>query len=354
MTSTGLDAFDRTVHTSNVWLKDLQTTLGWDDRHHVYSAFVAVIRALRDRLPPGEATQLVAQLPMLLAGAYVQGWRPETTPQRLDRAGFLDRVEETLKASVPGADAEWVTREVFDLLGRRVSPGELNDVVSNLPPELQELWATPWVTVGQPSEEERRPGADGLLPQGQLQEWNVVVTTHQRGYDGAVETLTDFGTVGRTTFGNVLVVRADDVRAFLESLREAGERDPELFTRVISHVVPADQRFVFHTPEEFHASASDYVRNLAPQLDGRSFHVRVHRHGYAGRISSAEEERYLGEEILREIESRGGSATVTFDDPDAVVTVETVSTGAGVCLLTRKQLRRYPFLGVERVAGASA
>lgn len=144
MAFTGLDVFDRAVHTANTWIKDLQRVLGWDDRHHVYAAFVAVLRALRDRLPHPEAVQLGAQLPMLLAGAYYAGWRLGGTPLPVrDRAGFLERVAEELTPSVPGADPEHVTRAVFDVLSKHVSGGELEDVSAALTPELRELWAIP-------------------------------------------------------------------------------------------------------------------------------------------------------------------------------------------------------------------
>lgn len=82
MAFTGLAVFDRAVHTANGWLKDLQATLGWDERRHAYAAFRAVLHALRDRLPHQEAVHLGEQLPMLLAGAPYAGWRPSATPWR--------------------------------------------------------------------------------------------------------------------------------------------------------------------------------------------------------------------------------------------------------------------------------
>jgi uncharacterized protein (DUF2267 family) len=36
MATTGLDSFDRSVHKSNEWLKELMERLGTDDRRYAY------------------------------------------------------------------------------------------------------------------------------------------------------------------------------------------------------------------------------------------------------------------------------------------------------------------------------
>ena len=36
MHATGLKEFDHTIHTTNIWLKDLMNELEWDDRHRAY------------------------------------------------------------------------------------------------------------------------------------------------------------------------------------------------------------------------------------------------------------------------------------------------------------------------------
>lgn len=347
MTFTGLDVFDRTVHRANAWLKDLHLTLEWDDRHDVYGAFVSVLRALRDRLPHAEAVQLGAQLPMILAGAYYAGWRLSTTPLPLrDRASFLERVAEELRSRLPEADPEATTRAVFDVLAKHVSTGELEDVVSALPSGIRELWATPLAAAGDAEEAAPERAVAPTRP-GVLTDWNVVVTLHQGGHDEGVELLSGFGRVGRTHYGNVLAVRVEDIPSFLEELGERWKREPARLEAVIGRVIPVEDVFLFHTVEEFEARARKALLPRVDELAGRSFHVRVHRHGFKGVLSSREEERYLGEEIVEELERRDATATVSFDDPDALVVVETLSTRAGVSILERKDLDRFPFLGPE-------
>ena len=140
MTTTGLDAFDRTVQTSNRWLKELGELLGWQDRHGAYLAFRATMHALRDRLPMEEMVHLGAQLPLLLRGTYYDGWDPEAQPLRLRRKDdFLALIVERFRSTDP-VDAEHVARAVFAMLANRVSAGEIDDVTHMLPEEIRDLW----------------------------------------------------------------------------------------------------------------------------------------------------------------------------------------------------------------------
>ena len=348
MAFTGLDVFDRAVHRANEWLKDLHLTLGWDDRHDVYGALVSVLRALRDRLPHAEAVQLGAQLPMILAGAYYAGWRLSTTPLPLrDRASFLERVAEELDPRIPDADPETTTRAVFDVLARRVSAGELEDVVSALPNGIRELWAVPLAAAeAGPAEGEPEASAGARRP-GVLTDWNVVVTLRQGAYREGARMLSELGQVGRTNYRHVLAVHVEDVRTFLDALLERWERDRERLEGVLGHVIPVEDVFLFHTVEEFETRAGRILVRRAEELAGRSFHVRMHRHGFKGVLSSREEESFLGERVLEELESRDETATVSFREPDVLVVVETISTRGGIAILEREDLDRYPFLGVE-------
>jgi uncharacterized protein (DUF2267 family) len=141
MSLTGLPAIDSAVHTTNAWIKDLAEAMSWqEDRHRAYQGLRAVLHALRDRLGVQEATDLAAQLPMLVRGAYYEGWHPDGKPLRERRKDqFLAHVA----AAIPNqrdTDLEQLTTEVFRLLGRHVSPGEIEDVKANLPEELRALW----------------------------------------------------------------------------------------------------------------------------------------------------------------------------------------------------------------------
>jgi uncharacterized protein (DUF2267 family) len=72
-TLTGLDVFDKMIHTTNNWLKDLLFELTWEDRYRAYSVLRACLHALRDRLTLDKATNFSAQPPILIRSFYYGG-----------------------------------------------------------------------------------------------------------------------------------------------------------------------------------------------------------------------------------------------------------------------------------------
>src|ERR1700719_1588627 len=73
MSATGLEVFDKTVQTTNAWLKEIMEANGLD-RRRAYRVLAAVLHALRDRLTVDEVAQLGAQLPILVRGLYYDQW----------------------------------------------------------------------------------------------------------------------------------------------------------------------------------------------------------------------------------------------------------------------------------------
>jgi len=140
MSNTGLSVFDETIQLTNIWLNDIMARLDWDDRHRAYRALRATLHALRDRLPPNEASQLAAQLPMLVRGFYYEGWRPAVTPSK-DRtiADFVSHVEEAFSRD-PDENPERVVRAVLDVLRDKISEGEIEDIIKVMPENIRTLW----------------------------------------------------------------------------------------------------------------------------------------------------------------------------------------------------------------------
>ena len=179
-----------------------------------------------------------------------------------------------------------------------------------------------------------------------LTDWNVVVTVHGGGYGRARRLLETFGPVGRTEFFNVLVMRVTDQRLFMDALQASLEEDPSIL-ECVARVVPLQETFLFQNREEFEQRIRQVVQGWLPRLAGRTFHVRMHRRGFKGRLSSQEEERLLDAELMNMLEERGTPGCIGFDDPDAVIAVETVGQRAGVSLFEREDLRRYRLLEID-------
>ena len=139
MSATGLEVFDRTIHKTNVWLKDLMETLDWTDRRQAYAALRATLHALRDRLTIEETAQFAAQLPMFIRGFYYEGWDPTGKPvKERHRDEFLARIRRELERYE--IDPEEVARAVFQVVANRISEGEIEDVEHVLPREIRDLW----------------------------------------------------------------------------------------------------------------------------------------------------------------------------------------------------------------------
>ncbi|HET6161687.1 MAG TPA: DUF2267 domain-containing protein, partial [Dongiaceae bacterium] len=84
MSTTGLDVFDKSLQTTNIWLKEICDELG-PDRQVAWHVLGAGLRALRDRLEPDLAAHLAAELPLVVRGAYYDRYRPSEQP-RLTRS----------------------------------------------------------------------------------------------------------------------------------------------------------------------------------------------------------------------------------------------------------------------------
>jgi uncharacterized protein (DUF2267 family) len=127
------------VQQTQLWLKELRDNGDLADEATAYSVLRAVLHQLRDRLTPEEAVDLAAQLPLIVRGVYFEGWRPGRTPEKVrTKREFLDGVAAKLRPHP--IDPEQAVRDVLALVAHHCDPGEVTDVIAQLPAELKELW----------------------------------------------------------------------------------------------------------------------------------------------------------------------------------------------------------------------
>lgn len=141
--------YEQYAHEARKFVKEIASELG--DPNNTDQAeriMMSVMHALRDLLTPEESLHLIAQLPMLLKAIYVNGWH--LGPR--ERVKSMDEFIESLMLKNPGAAAQDFgndekaierTKAVFTVLRNHLAIGEVKDIVSQLPPELAELWLTP-------------------------------------------------------------------------------------------------------------------------------------------------------------------------------------------------------------------
>ena len=105
----------------------------------VECAAVSVINALLHRIQPTEAKDLTAQLPRKLVEFLPKEGQQPGRDYGRSREDFLRVVGEDLRKE-DASEVEGLVRAVFQGLREHISEGEAEDVESNLPPDLQDLW----------------------------------------------------------------------------------------------------------------------------------------------------------------------------------------------------------------------
>jgi tRNA(Ser,Leu) C12 N-acetylase TAN1 len=177
-------------------------------------------------------------------------------------------------------------------------------------------------------------------------QWNVIVTARGDRLPEARRGLRAIGRVERTGFYNVLAMNVEELQSFLPRLERLVADDPGLRESLAS-VFPAERCFDFSDAADFEAKAREAALGWVPRLAGKSFHVRVHRRGRKGTLVSPAEERFVADALLSATREMGDPARVTFDDPDAILLVQTIGGRAGIALHTRAEYHEHPLLATH-------
>jgi uncharacterized protein (DUF2267 family) len=145
MSATGLDVFDKSINTTNIWLNEISSEIG-PDRQLAWHVLGVVLRTLRDRLPAQDAAHLAAQLPLIVRGAFYEQYRPTTTKpeHKYSEAEFVHCVAEGL-SDVRPVNPTAAIHAVFSTLERHATPGLTAKVKQTLPDDIRSLWPEPEV-----------------------------------------------------------------------------------------------------------------------------------------------------------------------------------------------------------------
>ncbi|BAZ94790.1 uncharacterized protein FOKN1_2416 [Thiohalobacter thiocyanaticus] len=178
-----------------------------------------------------------------------------------------------------------------------------------------------------------------------MQDWNVVITVQDGTYTLVRQALSRFGTVYKTDYYNVLLMQVPDIQGFIRSLADHLESHPGLRS-ALARVMPVTVRFTFQAVEGFEEGCRRAIVPWLGELGGRRFHVRMHRRGFKGRLSSQEQEQQLDHYILMNTSSEA-QTQIDFEDPDYILAVETLGQQAGLSLWSRTDRQRYPLLKLD-------
>ena len=139
MSATGLDVFDKTLQTTNIWLNEISEEIG-PDRQVAWKVLSIVLHKLRDQLPIELAAHLGSQLPLLIRGVYYDQFEPAKQPIDCNNAEeFATEVAEWLSDTRP-IDPHAAIVAVFGVLSRHVAEGQIVKIRNALPKGLQGSW----------------------------------------------------------------------------------------------------------------------------------------------------------------------------------------------------------------------
>jgi uncharacterized protein (DUF2267 family) len=142
MATTGLEVFDKTLHTTNVWLDEISAEIG-PDRHLAWHVLGAVLRSIRDEMLVEQSAHFAAQLPLLVRGAYFDQYRPSVQPlSARSHEDFIAHIQHDLDGTRP-VNVEQAATVVMRTLNRHVTEGQIKKVRDSLPKGVRALWPEP-------------------------------------------------------------------------------------------------------------------------------------------------------------------------------------------------------------------
>lgn len=139
--------FNQYAAEGNSFLKAYAKELGLGkDTEKAGRIFVSIMHALREIISMEESLQLVAQLPMFMKAAYVNGWNPKKKRPKIKHVeGFMELVRDFDGLSATsdfGEENDRVETYIdvtFIFLRKYISLGELQDIRDGLPKDLKSL-----------------------------------------------------------------------------------------------------------------------------------------------------------------------------------------------------------------------
>jgi uncharacterized protein (DUF2267 family) len=105
----------------------------------------AVLHVLRERLTIPESLNLLSQLPMALKGIYTDNWKYQEKPHKIKTQQEFAAEVEKHQAQYGEQAFSWdkptteLIQIVFKALNRYISPGQLDDIIAQMPLELKSL-----------------------------------------------------------------------------------------------------------------------------------------------------------------------------------------------------------------------
>lgn len=140
--------FEKFAQDAHRYLNELAEELEHpEEKNRVLIIWRSVMHTLRDRIHLGESFQIIAPLPMIFKGIYVENWKYSDKP-RLDYETIEEMKDEVkdLQHLHGEQDFPWSksTEEIITItlnsLKKFMSESQLEQVINQLPKEIQEYF----------------------------------------------------------------------------------------------------------------------------------------------------------------------------------------------------------------------
>lgn len=118
------------------FINQVQTRAHLGSTQEAVTAIRATLETLAERIVPGEAADIAAQLPREIAHHLLE---PRVAPERFSSGEFVKRI--ALRETCDYSDAVFHARCVIEVLEEAISPGEFHDLLAELPADFDPLFA---------------------------------------------------------------------------------------------------------------------------------------------------------------------------------------------------------------------
>jgi len=140
--------FEQFAQEANKFMREVAAEFdNGNDTEQAYRVTTVVLHALRDVITTEESLDLLAQLPFFIKAVYVNEWQLPVTqrPKTMNEFVELLRTKSGRNAEKDFGNNEMAkerAKAVLKVMKQYVDPNETEDIISQFPVDLLELWAT--------------------------------------------------------------------------------------------------------------------------------------------------------------------------------------------------------------------
>ncbi len=138
--------FKKFAQEADKYINDLAEDLGHpEEQNRVLIIWRSVMHTVRDRIHQGEAFQIIAPLPMIFKGIYVEGWKYSDKPQ-LTYESIEEMKEEVKRLQARNGEenfpwflsTEKIILITLNSLYKFLDKDQLKQIANQLPAEIKE------------------------------------------------------------------------------------------------------------------------------------------------------------------------------------------------------------------------